>query len=129
MQEQKPLSGLEQRVMDWIWRHGSATADEARQALEPESSLKDSTVRTVLRRLEEKGYVKHQIEGRIYRYRPARARQDAAVHAVRRVIDSFCRGSAEELVAGMVENQVIEPDELRRLLDRIEKADQEAEEE
>lgn len=122
MQDPKPLSNLEQRVMDWIWAQGSATADEARLALEPENSLKDSTVRTILRRLEEKGYVVHESEGRVYRYRPVRARRQAATDAVQRIIESFCRGSAEELVAGMVENEVIDPGELRQLLDKLEAA-------
>ena len=110
--------------MDSIWARGSATAEEVRRALEPEHNLKDSTVRTILRRLEDKGYLDHETEGRLYRYRPVRARKQAAIDAVRRVIDAFCRGSAEELVAGMVENEVIEPDELRSLLDRLEKSQQ-----
>lgn len=110
--------------MDSIWARGSATAEEVRRSLEPEHKLKDSTVRTILRRLEEKGYLDHETEGRVFRYRPVRARKQAAIDAVRRVIDAFCRGSAEELVAGMVENEVIEPDELRRLLDRLKEAKQ-----
>lgn len=122
MKDPKPLSPLEQSLMDWIWTHGPATAEDARLALEPENALKDSTVRTILRRLEEKGYLAHETEGRTYRYRPIRARRQAAAAAVRRVLDGFCRGSAEELVAGMVENEVIEPDELRRLLDKLEAA-------
>ena len=115
----KRISALEQTVMDSIWALGSATAEDVRRSLEPAHKLKDSTVRTILRRLEGKGYLDHETEGRLYRYRPVRGRRQAAVDAVRRVIDAFCRGSAEELVAGMVENEVIEPDELRRLLDRM----------
>jgi len=81
--------------------------------------MKESTVRTILRRLEQKGFVTHEIEGRTYIYRAAEARQNVAVRAVKSIIDRFCGGSAEELVIGMVDNAVIDRDELERLARRI----------
>lgn len=76
-------------------------------------------MRTILRRLEQKGFATHEIEGRTYIYRAAEARQNVAVRAVKSIIDRFCGGSAEELVIGMVDNAVIDRDELEQLARRI----------
>ena len=64
------MSPLEDTVMRVIWAKETCTADEVRQALLRRQPMKDSTVRTILRRLEAKGYVSHEIDGRTYVYRP-----------------------------------------------------------
>jgi len=81
--------------------------------------MKESTVRTILRRLEDKGFVSHAVEGRTYIYRATEARQNVAVRAVKSIIDRFCGGSAEELVIGMVDNAVIDREQLERLAHKI----------
>lgn len=64
----KALSALEHQVMEILWALGTANSEQVRNALASKHPLKDSTVRTVLRRLQEKGYVKHQVEGRTFIY-------------------------------------------------------------
>ena len=81
--------------MDYIWSHGPSTSEACREALASSRPMKDSTIRTVLRRLEEKGYLTHEIEGRTFIYKASDARQNVAVRAVRDIIDRFCGGSAE----------------------------------
>jgi predicted transcriptional regulator len=81
--------------------------------------LKESTIRTVLRRLEEKGYLAHSVENRTFLYRPAETRQAVAGRAVQRIVDWFCGGSVEALLAGMVDSAVLDRKELQRLADRI----------
>jgi BlaI family transcriptional regulator, penicillinase repressor len=81
--------------------------------------MKDSTMRTVLRRLEEKGYLMHEMEGRTFIYKAADARQNVAVRAVKGIIDRFCGGSAEQLVLGMVDNAVLDRKQLERLAHKI----------
>ena len=76
-------------------------------------------MRTVLRRLEQKGFVAHEIEGRTFVYRAAEARQNVALRAVKSIIDRFCGGSAEELVVGMVNSAVIDRDLLDRLARKV----------
>ena len=115
----KPLSELEHTVMQVVWGKGPVTADGVREALQGSKPMKDSTVRTVLRRLEEKGYLQHQVEGRTYIYRESEAPVNVAMRTVRQVIDRFCGGSVEELLVGMVDNEVVDPAELKRLADRI----------
>jgi len=113
------MGEVEQSVMDHIWIHGPSTAEACRAALASSRPMKDSTIRTVLRRLEEKGYVRHEVEGRTFIYKAADRRQNVAARAVKNIIDRFCGGSAEELVLGMVDNEVLDQKQLERLARKI----------
>ncbi len=115
----KNLGEVEQNVMDYVWTHGPTTAEECREGLAATRPMKDSTIRTVLRRLEEKGYLSHEVAGRTFIYKASDARQNVAVRAVKNIIDRFCGGSAEQLVLGMVDNAVLNRKELERLARRI----------
>jgi predicted transcriptional regulator len=115
----KPLSPLEQILMDYVWAHPGCTAETCREGVASQRALKDSTVRTILRNLEEKGYATHKVEGRTFVYRAADTRRNVAVQAARQLIDRFCGGSVEELLVGLVDNQVLEPKQLRRLAEKI----------
>jgi BlaI family transcriptional regulator, penicillinase repressor len=115
----KNLGEVEQLVMDYIWAHGRSSAEACREALASSRPMKDSTIRTVLRRLEEKGYLTHEVQGRTFIYQASDARQSVAVRAVKSIIDRFCGGSAEELVLGMVDNAVLSRKQLERLTRRI----------
>jgi BlaI family transcriptional regulator, penicillinase repressor len=122
MHDPAELGVLERELLSIVWRRGSATADEVRA--EVDRPLKDSTIRTVLRRLEEKGYVTHSIDNRTFVYRPAESPQKVAGRAVQRIVDWFCAGSVEELLVGMVDSKVISRAELERLARRIAAAKQ-----
>ncbi len=105
--------------MDYVWTHGPSSSEACREALASSRPMKDSTIRTVLRRLEEKGYLTHEIQGRTFIYTASDERQNVAVRAVKGIIDRFCGGSAEELVLGMVDNAVLDRKQLERLARRI----------
>jgi predicted transcriptional regulator len=113
------LGDVEQAVMDYVWSHGPCTADACREALAGSRPMKDSTIRTVLRRLEAKGYVGHELEGRTFIYRAAEARENVAARAVKNIIDRFCDGSAEQLVMGMVDSNVLGRKDLERMARKI----------
>ncbi|MGA8431784.1 MAG: BlaI/MecI/CopY family transcriptional regulator [Candidatus Sulfotelmatobacter sp.] len=115
----KNLGEVEQIVMDYVWTHGPSSSEECREALASSRPMKDSTIRTVLRRLEEKGYLTHKTEGRTFIYKASDARQNVAVRAVKNIIDRFCGGSAEQLVLGMVDNAVLDRKQLERLARKI----------
>jgi BlaI family penicillinase repressor len=117
--QRPPLSDLENKVMGVVWNHGRVTADLVRTEFEASQPMKDSTVRTLLRRLEEKGYVRHTTEGRTYVYSPTVASQDVAAEAVRGIVERFCNGSVEDLLVGMVDREVVSAAELRELAKRI----------
>jgi BlaI family penicillinase repressor len=111
------LGDLEREIMQIVWQHGTMTAEEVRERME--RPLKDSTIRTVLRRLEEKGYLTHSVDGRTFLYQPAEPRQVVAGRAVKRIVDWFCDGSVENLLVGMVDSKVLDRKELQRLAERI----------
>ncbi len=113
------MGELEQLVMDYLWSHGPSTAERCREALLATHAMKDSTVRTVLRRLEEKGFLRHDVEGRTFVYRATQARRSIAARGVRHIVDHFCGGSVEQLLVGMVENDVLDRKELERLARKI----------
>ncbi len=115
----KGLGEVEQAVMDYVWAHGPCSSEQCREALAPTRPMKESTIRTVLRRLEQKGYLEHSISGRTFIYHAAEARQSVVARAARNIIDRFCGGSAEEFVIGMVDNQVIDPRQLERIAQKI----------
>jgi predicted transcriptional regulator len=111
------LGELEREILSIVWRLGETTADQVRESLD--RALKDSTIRTVLRRLEEKGYLAHSVDNRTFVYRPAQSPQKVAGRAVQRIVDWFCAGSVEDLLVGMVDSKVVSRAELERLARRI----------
>jgi BlaI family transcriptional regulator, penicillinase repressor len=111
------LGELERGILSIVWRLGQASADQVREGLD--RPLKDSTIRTVLRRLEEKGYLAHTIDQRTFIYHPAESPQKVAGRAVQRIVDWFCEGSVEDLLVGMVDSKVVSRAELERLARRI----------
>jgi BlaI family transcriptional regulator, penicillinase repressor len=121
MSESMPdLGDLEREVMQLIWANGQLTAETVREKLP--RRLKESTVRTVLRRLEEKGYVIHGVEGRTYVYQATHPRGRVAAKAVQRIVDWFCDGSVEEVLVGMVDSAMLDQRQLRMLADKVAKA-------
>lgn len=115
----KGLSDLEHQLMEILWKRGPGTAEQIREALAPRHVLKDSTIRTVLGRLQEKGYVNHRIKGKAFVYSGVEKPRNVAVRAVRQILDRFCEGSLEQLLIGLVENEVVDRAELRQLARKL----------
>ena len=116
------FSDLEQSIMEAVWKRGQTSADQVRQDLLPARELKESTVRTMLSRLEEKGHLRHTVDGRTFIYSAVEAPQNLAIRAVRQIVEKFCSGSVEQLLVGMVSNDLIDAADLRRLAAKAEKA-------
>ena len=114
------LGDLEREVMQLVWAHGPVTAEAVREKLS--RPLKESTVRTVLRRLEEKRYTTHTVDGRTYVYHAAEDRGRVAAKAVQRIVDWFCNGSVEEVLVGMVDRSMLDQKQLRALADQVARA-------
>src|SRR5580704_12648756 len=115
----RALTRLEQLIMDYVWAHPRCTAELCREGVAGQRVLKDSTIRTILRNLEEKGYVNHELEGRAFVYQAVETPRNVAVQAAQQLIDRFCGGSVEDFLVGLVDNQVVEPKQLRRLAEQI----------
>jgi len=110
-----PLTDLENEVMSVVWDAGPCSVEAVHQVVARTRVVKETTVRTLLRRLEQKGYLRHEIDGRAYIYQAVEASRSLAARAVRQIIDRLCHGSVEELVSGMVDAKVLTKSELKRL--------------
>lgn len=116
------LSRRERQIMDVLHRRGRSTAAEVRTELAGNPS--DSTVRTQLRILEDKGHVRHEAEGLRYVYAAAVARQTARRHALRHVVETFFDGSTGQVVGALLgaDNIRLSDAELKRIADIVAKA-------
>jgi predicted transcriptional regulator len=101
--------------MSAIWTGGPSSVEAVHQTVSPTHKLKETSVRTLLRRLEQKGYLRHEVDGRTFIYRAVEPARGLAARAVRQIIDRLCQGSVEELVMGMVDAKVLSNRELDRL--------------
>ncbi len=106
-------------VMSVLWKLGSASVGEVREALD--EALAYTSVLSALQTLEEKGYVRHESEGRAYRYFPVIPAEHAGHSALSRIRDAIFQGSAERMFAQLVSDKRLTKDELlamRKLLAR-----------
>jgi len=111
------LGERELEVMAWLWANDSGTVNEVRDGLD--APLAYTTVLTILRNLESKGYLRREEEGRAHRYFPRVQQRAERRRTLRRVIDSLFRGSPEALIAHLVDDHGVSPDELRRVARRL----------
>jgi BlaI family transcriptional regulator, penicillinase repressor len=105
-------------IMAALWELGPATVPEVRQRLPDE--LAYTTVQTILRTLEAKGYVAHDEDGRFHRYRATVERKDAEQSALNRLVSKLFRGSPELLLSQLVSQRKLSDEQIqrmRRLLD------------
>jgi predicted transcriptional regulator len=100
-------------VMSVLWRLGSASVTDVRDALEED--LAYTSVLSALQTLEEKGYVRHEVEGRAYRYFPTVGADRAGKSALTRIRDAIFQGSAERMFAQMVADKRLGREELERM--------------
>jgi predicted transcriptional regulator len=107
------LSDRELDVMAVLWARGSGTVAEVREALP--DPLAYTTVLTVLRTLEEKGFVGHEEEGKAHRYLPLVARERAGRSALSRMMEKLFDGSPELLLTQLVHDRRLSPQDIRRL--------------
>lgn len=123
MSKTKALTRREREIMDILYRQGRATAHDVLAALAEPPSY--SAVRALLRILEERGHVKHSVDGQQYVYAPAVARKDARKSALSHVVKTFFAGSVEQAVAALVDRSKLSNEELDRLSEVIERAKKE----
>src|SRR3954468_23128682 len=116
------LARRERQIMDILYRRGRATANDVMADLSGNPSY--STVRTQLRVMEEKGYVRHEEEGLRYVYAPAVPRHAARKSALRHLVETFFDGSAEQVVAAVLGGEAshLSDEDLERISELIEKA-------
>ena len=107
------LGDRELDVMGVLWDLGSGTVTEVRDKLP--ADLAYTTVLTILRNLEAKELVYHSSEGKAHRYFPQIARQAARRNAISKIVDKLFHGSPQQLIAQLVEDEKLSPDDLKRI--------------
>ena len=107
------LTDREADVMQVLWQHGPSVVAQVRARLADE--LAYTTVLTILRTLEAKGYVKHRVEGRVHRYLAAVEQQAARTSALRHLVSKLFLGSSELLFAHLVSDRRLTPAQIRRI--------------
>jgi BlaI family penicillinase repressor len=115
--ELPPLGDLEHELLTILWTFGEMTAAGVRKHVA--RKLKDATIRTVLRRLEEKGYVTHSVDAGTFIYRPKESAETTAANAVKGIVDRFCGGSMERVLQALVEAALINPQQLAVIADKL----------
>lgn len=115
------LTEAELRVMNVLWAKGTASVQQVLDWLPGKPELAYNSVLTTIRVLEKKGYVEHKKDGRAHIYRPLIARSDASRSEVRRLVNRFF-GNSQELLLNLLEEQNLDPDELKRLRQMLEAA-------
>jgi len=111
------LGDRELEVMTWLWANGSGTVTEVKDGLA--DPLAYTTVLTILRNLEAKGFLRRQDEGRAHRYFPRVQQKAARRRAIRRLIDTLFLGSPEALLSHLVDEHDLSAAELRRIAKRL----------
>ena len=121
-QSRGELSPAQRELMDVVWERGGISASALRMILMEKRDVSRNTVRTLLERMEAKGWLKHREDGRTFLYSPARPREVSIAEKVRQVIDTVCGGSPEALVTALLEDRRLSDEELGRIRTMVNKA-------
>ena len=116
------LSPAQREIMEIVWERGEVTATEVRRILARTRKVARNTVRTLLERMEDKGWLKHCAEGRTFLYTAARPRHDTIGQKVREIVETVCGGSPETLVTALLDYRGLRPDELKRIRQLLDQA-------
>ncbi len=111
----EPLSPGQQEIMEIIWEKGEVAAVEVRQLLPDGRELARETVRTMLERMEDRGWLKHRVVGRTFFYSAAVPREVTAGQKVIELIDTVCGGSPERLMTALLDYRGLSAEEAARI--------------
>jgi BlaI family transcriptional regulator, penicillinase repressor len=109
------LTPAQGEIMDIVWERGEVSASEVRRVLSQTREVARNTVRTLLERMEEKGWISHREEGRTFLYSATQPRQATIGRKVQEVIETVCGGSAEALVTALLDYRGLSSCELERI--------------
>lgn len=117
------LTEVEQQLMEVVWDQPSgATVSEVHEALCAERKVAFNTVQTTMRILEDKGYLRHDAQGRAFRYYPVVGREQASTSAVKNLLKRFFGGAPGQLAISLIQNEQLSRDELAELKRLIDEA-------
>jgi BlaI family penicillinase repressor len=109
------LGRLELQIMSVVWDKGTATVHDVKEALTRGRKPAYSTILTMMRKLEAKGYLEHDVAERTYVYRATISRQEARHSLLGDLLERVFEGSPSLLVSNLVEQEHVTEDELREI--------------
>jgi predicted transcriptional regulator len=112
---ESPLSPAQLEIMEIVWDNGEVAAIEVRDILRKRRPVARETVRTVLQRMEEKGWLTHRVVGRTYFYSARFPRRASLGHRVLEFVDTMCAGYPERLVTALLEYRGLTDHEAKRI--------------
>jgi predicted transcriptional regulator len=121
MPESQPLTELQIALLSILWERGQATTAELCEALKPERALAHTTVATLLSRLERRGVVSHRRRGRHYVYEACLGRDEVRRSMVAELTEALFGGDPAALVSHLVADHEVDPEELSRIREMIER--------
>ncbi len=116
------LSPAQQEIMEIIWMHGELSVSQTRTILSEKRDVARNTVRTLLERMAEKGWLKFRRDGRTYFYSAARPRRTSIGERVVEVVDHVCGGSPEAVVTALLDYRGLTGEELSRIRKMLDEA-------
>lgn len=116
------LSPAQREIMEVVWERGEVTATEVRRVLSRSRKVARNTVRTLLERMEGKGWLRHRAEGRTFLYVAAKPRHHTIGHKICEIVETVCGGSPETLVTALLDYRGLRPEELKRIRHLLDQA-------
>ena len=117
-----PLSPAQREIMEIVWGNGEVSASQVREILAESRDVARNTVRTLLERMEAKGWLAHRVEGRTYLYSPAVPRQTSIGQNVQAIVEQLCGGRPEQLVNALLDYRGLSATELRKIQEILDQA-------
>ncbi len=117
------LGKVQLRIMQYLWRQGTATARQITDELSQQETIAHSTVQTLLRKLEAKGAIEHEIDDRTFVFRPLYERNEVSESAVQDLLARVFHGSVFGLVSQLLAYEKLSLEELARLRGLIDAAE------
>lgn len=118
-----PLAEGQLEILNIVWDRGEVTVGEVWKILSERRQVARNTVQTMITRLDEKGWLRHRVDGQVFRYSAAQPRERAMGSMVRRLVDTAFSGSAEGLVLALVEGRGLSKEEAERIRAILKKAE------
>ena len=128
LKNKTPLSRAEREIMELIWDKTEAGVLEITEALNKQHPVARNTVRTLMERMKEKGWLTHRVEGRSFVYAATVAREESLGQRVLDMVDKACGGNPEKLMMALLQYRGLSDEESKRIRTMLDeaKADEEA---
>ncbi|NKB32123.1 MAG: BlaI/MecI/CopY family transcriptional regulator [Pseudomonadales bacterium] len=122
IRNKQPLTRAQREVMEVIWDAGEASVADVTKSINEQRPIARNTIRTLMERMEEKGWLQHQVSGRTYIYSATVPREESLGQRVVDMVDKACGGNPEKLVMALMQYRGLSDDEAKRIRKMLDEA-------